>query len=57
MANQLDRIECAENYKQHITKSLSGDKTARVHGKRLNVGELAKDAYNHILNQMKLTIP
>tara|TARA_B100000900_G_scaffold182436_1_gene154785 strand:+ start:9617 stop:11407 length:1791 start_codon:yes stop_codon:yes gene_type:complete len=42
-----DRCQCAENYKQHITKALSGDKTAKVHGKRLNVGELAKDAYSY----------
>ena len=42
-----DRCLCAENYKQHITKALSGDKTAKVHGKRLNVGELAKDAYSY----------
>ena len=42
-----DRCLCAENYKQHIKKALSGDKTAKVHGKRLNVGELAKDAYSY----------
>lgn len=42
-----DRRLCAENYKQHIMKALSGDKTAKVHGKRLNVGELAKDAYSY----------
>ena len=44
-----DRFQCAENYKQHIMKALSGDKTAKVrNGKRLNVGELAKDAYSYI---------
>lgn len=43
--NSIDRIKCSENYKQHIEKALSGDKTAKVHGKRLNVGELARDAY------------
>jgi len=42
-----DRCKCTENYKQHIMKALSGDKTTKVHGKRLNVGELAKDAYSY----------
>ena len=42
-----DRNICAENYKQHINKALSGDKKAKVHGKRINVGELAKDAFTY----------
>ena len=40
------RIACASNYKVHIEKALSGDKTAKVHGKRCNTYELVRDAIN-----------
>ena len=38
------RIACASNFKAHIDKALSGDKTAKVHGKRCNTYEFVKDA-------------
>lgn len=39
-----NRVACASNYKGHIDKALSGDKTAKVHGKRCNTYELVRDA-------------
>ena len=42
-----DRIQCASNYKAHVEKAISGDKSAKVHGKRLDVGQLAKDGYSY----------
>ena len=42
-----DRIECALNYKNHVEKALAGDKSAKVHGKRLDVGQLAKDGFTY----------
>ena len=42
-----DRIQCAANYTKHVEKAISGDKTAKVHGKRLDVGQLAKDGYSY----------
>ena len=41
-----DRIACANNFSLHLSKASSGDKTAKVHGKRLSVGELVKEAFN-----------
>jgi len=41
-----DRIACANNFSLHLSKASSGDKTAKVHGKRLTVGELVKEAFN-----------
>ena len=43
--NKLDRVQCAENYKEHIKSCLSGDNTKKIHGKRLTVGDLAQDGY------------
>ena len=40
------RVACASNYKEHIEKALSGDKSAKVHGKRCNTYELVRDAVN-----------
>lgn len=40
------RVECAKNYTEHVQKAVSGDKTAKIHGKRLDVGQLAKDGYS-----------
>ena len=42
-----DRIQCASNYKAHVEKAISGDKSAKIHGKRLDVGQLAKDGYSY----------
>ena len=59
-SEKLDRINCAKKYKTHIEKVMSGDITAKIHGKRCNVGELVKDALtvtiqsNH--NDIKNTI-
>ena len=39
-----DRIECAENYKKHKEKALKKDGNTKIHGKRLNVGELVERA-------------
>jgi hypothetical protein len=41
-----DRVACANNFSLHLNKAASGDKTAKVHGKRLTVGELVKEAFN-----------
>ena len=38
------RIVCADNYRGHIEKALTDDKTAKVHGKRCNTYELVRDA-------------
>lgn len=38
------RVVCADNYRGHIEKAISGDKTAKVHGKRCNTYELVRDA-------------
>lgn len=42
-----DRVQCAENYTKHVQKAIAGDKSAKVHGKRLDVGQLAKDGYSY----------
>ena len=39
-----DRIKCSENYKEHVGKAMSGDSSAKIHGKNCNVGELVKSA-------------
>ena len=41
-----DRISCANNFTLHIAKALSGDITAKVHGKRLTVGELVNEGFS-----------
>ena len=45
-SSDSDRVECANNYTEHVQKALSGDKTAKIHGKRLDVGQLVKDGYS-----------
>jgi len=45
-SSEEDRVECAKNYTEHVQKAISGDKTAKIHGKRLDVGQLAKDGYS-----------
>jgi len=42
-----DRVKCAQNYAQHLAAAAAGDKTAKIHGKRCNVGELVKDALHN----------
>ena len=42
-----DRVKCAKNYNDHLAKAAAGDKTAKIHGKRCNVGELVKDALHN----------
>ncbi len=41
-----DRVACANNFSLHLSKAASGDKTVKVHGKRLTVGELVKEAFH-----------
>jgi hypothetical protein len=43
-SSEEHRVVCADNYRGHIEKALSGDKTAKVHGKRCNTYELVRDA-------------
>jgi len=42
--DKLDRINCASNFTSHIELAKSGSSTAKVHGKRVGVYELVKDA-------------
>jgi len=49
-SSEEDRIKCASNYVEHIQKAASGDKSKKVHGKRLDVGQLAKDGYSYNSN-------
>jgi hypothetical protein len=46
-SNNLDRAQCAKNYKEHIKGCLAGDDTKKIHGKRLTVGDLTRDGYMH----------
>jgi len=46
-STEEDRVDCALNYKKHVEKALSGDTSAKVHGKRLDVGQLAKDGFTY----------
>ena len=46
-SNELDRVLCANNYKQHVIKCMSGENNSKIHGKRITVGDLAKDAYSY----------
>ena len=39
-----DRVS-VNNFSLHLSKAASGDQTAKVHGKRLTVGELVKEAF------------
>ena len=42
-----DRVSCAKNYVEHVKKCLSGEKFVKIHGKRLDVGQLAKDGFTY----------
>ena len=46
-SNEDDRVECAKNYTKHVEKAIAGNKSAKIHGKRLDVGQLAKDGYSY----------
>ncbi len=39
-----DRMQCSSNFTEHIAKAKSGSKEHKVHGRRVNVYELVKDA-------------
>ena len=45
-SNDIDRIACAEHLSAHVEAVKSGDKKAKIHGKRLNVYEMVRDAHN-----------
>jgi len=47
-SHHADRIACAEHLAAHLDAAASGDKTAKVHGKRLSVYELVRDAVSHL---------
>ena len=49
-SERIDRIECATKFKNHIEKVLNKEENTKVNGKRLNIGELAKDAYSYNKN-------
>jgi hypothetical protein len=46
-SSEDDRVECAKNYTKHVENAIAGNKNAKVHGKRLDVGQLAKDGYSY----------
>ena len=39
-----DRLQCAKNYSNHIEEAKKGSATHKIHGRRVNVFELVKDA-------------
>ena len=39
-----DRLQCSQNFSEHISKAKGGSKEHKVHGRRVNVYELVKDA-------------
>ena len=43
--NSQDRTQCAENFKSHINAVKLDPKNNKVHGERLNVYQLVKDAF------------
>lgn len=47
-SHHADRIACAEHLAAHLDAAASGDKTAKVHGKRLSVYELVRDAVSYL---------
>tara|TARA_Y100000813_G_scaffold194347_1_gene174598 strand:- start:111 stop:1871 length:1761 start_codon:yes stop_codon:yes gene_type:complete len=49
-SNNEDRVKCAQNYKQHVNSCLSGNKKAKIHGRRCTVGDLSKDALTYLSN-------
>ena len=42
--NNEDRLQCSSNFKEHISQAKSGSTNHKVHGRRVNVYELVKDA-------------
>ena len=43
----IDRQQCATQFKDHIDKAINKDSSVKVHGKRLNVYELVKEALHN----------
>ena len=43
-----DRNECAKRYSAHIAAAVAGDKSHKIRGKRVGVGELVKDALKNL---------
>ena len=41
-SEEEDRILCAANYTKHVEKAIAGDKSAKVHGKRLRCWSASK---------------
>tara|TARA_B110000046_G_scaffold185849_1_gene229830 strand:+ start:18186 stop:20075 length:1890 start_codon:yes stop_codon:yes gene_type:complete len=54
--NDEDRIECAKKFSEHIAAAKNGSTKHKVHGQRVNVYELVKDAMttSHISNPEKI---
>ena len=46
-SEKIDRIQCAQNFKDHIDSAKIDPSLNRVHGKRCNKYELVKDAMNY----------
>lgn len=47
-----DRSECAKQYSAHVAAAVAGDKSHKIRGKRVGLGELVKDAIK-IIDQMR----
>jgi hypothetical protein len=53
--NDKDRLECSKNYSNHIEEIKKGSNKHKMHGRRVNVYELVKDAYDtHKTNTEKI---
>ena len=52
--NEEDRLMCSKNYSEHIQAVKAGSETHKIHGRRVNVYELVKDAYEKTCNQDKI---
>jgi hypothetical protein len=44
--NSVDRIKCSENFREHLTAAKTDPENNKVHGERLNVYQLVKDAFD-----------
>ena len=42
----LDRIQCALRYKEHISRAMTGDRSATIKGKRTAIYDMVKEAIN-----------
>ncbi len=43
-----DREECAKRYSAHVAAAVAGDKSHKIRGKRVGLGELVKDAIKNL---------